>query len=283
MLGRKVVTGGEQHRLMERPSEAAHSGGNTWKRLLITVSILHCQIQPTPAQGAPVNVVPNPPYGTVGSSITLNIQGFSGQALSYTWYRRSVETYHQIAVYSVPYGVQNPSHIRQKVLPNGSLLISNLIFNDSDDYFIQIVDNTIGVIETGKRYLSVYERLSKPTIVSTTMGPVNKTDNVSLTCQTLSQDVTFQWFPPEGSPASDRRKLSLDNKTLTIINVIRENQGSYQCGIWSPVSHILSDPFTLTVTNTSPEGRKVSLFSKGSTAVIVTGVLLGSLFYSSQG
>ncbi|XP_074075451.1 pregnancy-specific glycoprotein 22-like isoform X2 [Macrotis lagotis] len=156
MLGRKVVTGGEQHRLMERPSEAAHSGGNTWKRLLITVSILHCQIQPTPAQGAPVNVVPNPPYGTVGSSITLNIQGFSGQALSYTWYRRSVETYHQIAVYSVPYGVQNPSHIRQKVLPNGSLLISNLIFNDSDDYFIQIVDNTIGVIETGKRYLSVY-------------------------------------------------------------------------------------------------------------------------------
>ncbi|XP_074075457.1 cell adhesion molecule CEACAM1-like isoform X2 [Macrotis lagotis] len=237
---------------MKSPSEAPCSGIRIWKRFLITVSILCCCIQLTFAQNVPVRVVPNPPYGTVGSSITLDIQGFSGRALSYTWYRKSVETLNQIAVYIVLTGVHLSTNSWQKVLPHGSLLISNLTLGDTGDYIIQIVDFTTGVIETAQGHLSVYEALSKPTIAITNMTSEENMDTVSLTCQTLSQDVTFWWFPPKGSPAGDRMMLSLDNRILTIINVTREDQGPYQCEIRNRVSATRSDPFILNVTR--PEG-----------------------------
>ncbi|XP_043852729.1 carcinoembryonic antigen-related cell adhesion molecule 3-like isoform X1 [Dromiciops gliroides] len=152
----EVVTHSEQHRLMKMPSEAPHSGGSPWKGLLITASILSCWIQVTSAQGDPVTVVPSPSYGTVGSSVTLTIQGLSEQALSYSWYRKSLNSSNLIAAYSVSSGVQTPADIREKVFSNGSLLIPDLTLDDNDVYIVEIVDLGGKIAAVAQGQLAVY-------------------------------------------------------------------------------------------------------------------------------
>nr|XP_020858939.1 carcinoembryonic antigen-related cell adhesion molecule 1-like isoform X2 [Phascolarctos cinereus] len=234
---------------MESPSQAPHSGGSLWKGLLLTASILSDWIQLTSAQSDSVSVVPNPPYGAVGSSITLDIQGSSEQTPSYTWYRGAVSPSNEIAFYQVASGQLTSADSRLNVSSNGSLIIRDLILNDTGDYFVQFLDPTSSKIVTAEGYLAVYGPLSKPTISSTNMAPVENKDNVSLTCQSESQEVTYLvWYINQSSPAGDRIVLSLDNRTLTIINVTREDQGPYECEVQNPVSVNRSDPFTLNIT-----------------------------------
>ncbi|XP_051845425.1 carcinoembryonic antigen-related cell adhesion molecule 5-like isoform X1 [Antechinus flavipes] len=227
---------------MESPSEPQYRALSPWRGLLITASILSCWIQPTSAQ---ITVVPNPPHGEVNHSVTLDIQSFSGQALSYKWYRKTVAETNKIALYKVASGVQEPADIREKVFPNGSLLIPHLTLNDSDDYHVTIVDSQGGTVII-QGHLTVYGPLSKPLISSTNMAPVENKENVSLTCQSEGQDVTYQWFINQSSPAGDRIVLSPDNRTLTIIKVTREDQGPYKCEIRNPVSFSESE-FTLNI------------------------------------
>ncbi|XP_074075434.1 cell adhesion molecule CEACAM3-like [Macrotis lagotis] len=142
---------------MESPSEATHYGGSPWKRLLITASILSCWIQSASAQGAPITIVPNPPYGTVGDDVILDIHEFSGQAYIYTWYRNSVEEKNRIVFYHVPSANQYPDDIREKVFSNGSMLIPNLSLNDTENYSVLIVDS-MGLSRQASGHLSVYAR-----------------------------------------------------------------------------------------------------------------------------
>ncbi|XP_074075519.1 cell adhesion molecule CEACAM4-like [Macrotis lagotis] len=109
----------------------------------------------------PLSVVPNPPSGTMGSSITLDIWGFPERVLSYVWYRISSGTLIQIAAYSVPSGMQMPADIRERVLPNGSLLIPNLTLSDMGGYVVQIVNFTSGEATMAQGYLPVYEEISR--------------------------------------------------------------------------------------------------------------------------
>ncbi|XP_043849847.1 carcinoembryonic antigen-related cell adhesion molecule 3-like [Dromiciops gliroides] len=138
---------------MERTLEPPHSVGNPWKGLLITASILSCWIQS--AQGSPVTVVPILPYGTVGGSVILDIWGFSGEALSYTWYRKTTDN-SRIAVYHVSSGVQRPADIREKVFSNGSLLIPDLTLSDTGFYIVTIVSSSGTVLTAGEQF-TVYD------------------------------------------------------------------------------------------------------------------------------
>ncbi|XP_043849853.1 carcinoembryonic antigen-related cell adhesion molecule 2-like [Dromiciops gliroides] len=237
---------------MESPSEAPHSGGSSWKQLLITASILSCWIQPT----SPVTIVPNPPHGTVGGNVTLTIQGFSEQALSYNWYRKTTQNSNNIVSYSVSSGVQRPADIREKVLPNGFLLIPNLTLSDNDDYIVQIVDSNgvIGAIAKGQ--LEVHEKLAKPNI-SVNSTNIRENDSVVLTCSTENNRVDIQWFYNDQPLSLDERMDTFKNKkTITIKNVKRGNMGSYQCKVLNPISSNTSDPLNLIV-NYGPEHIKI--------------------------
>ncbi|XP_043850849.1 carcinoembryonic antigen-related cell adhesion molecule 3-like [Dromiciops gliroides] len=128
-----------------------------WNRLLITASILSCWIQASSAQGDPVTVVPSPPYGTVGGSVTLDIQGFSGQVFSYSWYRKSLDSSKLIAIYTVSSGVQTPADIREKIFSNGSLLIPDLTLTDSAVYMAKIVGSGVLVAAIAQGQLTVYD------------------------------------------------------------------------------------------------------------------------------
>ncbi|XP_051846839.1 carcinoembryonic antigen-related cell adhesion molecule 3-like [Antechinus flavipes] len=148
---------------MESPLALQCRALSPWWGLLITASILSCWIQPTSAQ---VTVVPNPPYGEVNHSVTLDIQGFSGQAVFYTWYRKAATDPNKIAGYAVTTGEQNPADIREKVLSNGSLFIPHLTLSDSDDYIVAIIISQ-GSIIGAQGHLTVYAEQSlgrRPTV-----------------------------------------------------------------------------------------------------------------------
>uniref|UniRef100_F7DAN1 Ig-like domain-containing protein n=1 Tax=Monodelphis domestica TaxID=13616 RepID=F7DAN1_MONDO len=250
-LGRReAVTSSGQCRPMERPSEASQSRGSTWKGLLIiTASILSCWSQPTSAQDLPV--VPEPAYGKEGDNVTLVVRGFSGTPLSYTWYTKlSAEDPKdtEMVMYSVINGSQTPNDIRQRVFPNGSLLIPNLVLNDTKYYTVQMVD-TIGNILRGGAQLTVYENLMKPNITINSASNIMENDTVVLTCNTENgNNVGTRWyFKNEKLILNDRMNLSQDNKTLTIMPVKGEDNGDYQCEIWNPIGTNRSDSFHLVV------------------------------------
>ncbi|XP_043854846.1 carcinoembryonic antigen-related cell adhesion molecule 6-like [Dromiciops gliroides] len=237
---------------MESPSEAPHSGGSPWKEFLITASILSCWIQPMSAQGAHIRVVPSLPYGTVGSSIILDIHGFSQQALSYTWYRKTTDNSTRIAVYRVPSGVQTPEDIREKVFSSGSLLIPNLTLNDTDLYIVTIVDSTGLVAANAREQLQVYETPSKPNISANSTN-ITENGTVVFTCSTDNEGMNILWFCNNTSLLlSERMNMSEDNQTLTIKSAKREDAGSYQCEAWNQTGANRSDPLNLTV-NYGPE------------------------------
>uniref|UniRef100_H0X789 Ig-like domain-containing protein n=1 Tax=Otolemur garnettii TaxID=30611 RepID=H0X789_OTOGA len=88
--------------------------------------------------------------------------------------------------------------------------------------------------------------LTKPSITSNNSNPVENKDSVDLTCEPAAQDVTYLWWLNNQSlPVNSR--LSPDNRTLTLLNVTRDESGPFVCETWNPVSTNRSDPFTLNV------------------------------------
>ena len=90
--------------------------------------------------------------------------------------------------------------------------------------------------------------LIKPIITRNNSDPVENADSVVLTCEPQTQSTSYLWSVNSKSlPASARLKLSLDNRTLTIHRVTRNDTGPYECETWNPVIAGCSDPFTLNV------------------------------------
>ncbi|XP_074075437.1 cell adhesion molecule CEACAM6-like [Macrotis lagotis] len=262
-----MVTCGEEHRPMESHSEVSHHGGSLWKGLIVTVSILSCWIQPISTQDALIRVVPRSPYGTVGSNVTLMIQGFSGDALSYNWYRKTTEDSNKIVSYNIHSGVQKPADNRERVLPNGSLLIPNLTFNDTDDYIVQIVDCGGVITVKASGHLVVYEKLAKPNITVNNTN-IRENDTLVLTCNTENKGANMLWFfNDQLLSLSERMNIPKNNQTVTIMSVKREDTGFYQCETWNPIGANKSDPIILTV-NYGPDHIKI-LPSTGSGKVVV--------------
>uniref|UniRef100_K7E317 Ig-like domain-containing protein n=1 Tax=Monodelphis domestica TaxID=13616 RepID=K7E317_MONDO len=279
-----MVPHNEQHRLWERSSEAPYSGGNPWKWLLITASILSCWSQPTSAQD--LTVVPIPANVKEGDRVILVVQGVSGKPLSYTWFSRSPgdSSDTEIVRYIVGNRTRIPVNIRQKVLPNGSLLIPNLLISDTKYYTVQMVD-TFGNILRGGAPLTVYEKLAKPMIAVNDTN-ILEDESLILTCSTENVGPNIRWFFND-QPLSLHRRMSTfeNNQILLIKGVKREDSGSYQCEAWNPANTNRSDDLTLTVSSSeSPERSNGATLSGGSITVVVIGVLagvalLGALIY----
>nr|XP_020859568.1 carcinoembryonic antigen-related cell adhesion molecule 21-like [Phascolarctos cinereus] len=229
---------------MESPSKAPHSGDSPWTGLLITASILSCWIQPTSAQSDSFSVVPKPPYGTVGSSITLDIQGSSEQAPSYTWYGRTVGPSNQIVFYHVATGYHTTADNRKKIFSNSSLLISNLTLSDTDNYLVQFLNLRSILMVTARGHLAMYETASKPNINANNANIIEN-GTLVFTCSTEHEGMNILWFFNDKSLLLNERKyLSENNQTLTIKNVRRETLGpiNVKSGIQSVPVEVTPSP-----------------------------------------
>ena len=77
---------------------------------------------------------------------------------------------------------------------------------------------------------------------------VKELDSVSLNCSSNNTGINIHWlFNGQSLELTDRMKLSLDNRTLSIDPVKRADSGEYQCEVSNPVSSKRSNPIQLTI------------------------------------
>ncbi|XP_040489968.1 carcinoembryonic antigen-related cell adhesion molecule 1 isoform X5 [Ursus maritimus] len=233
---------------MEPPSAPPRGGRAPWQELLLAVSLLTFWNPPTTAQ---VTVESVPPDAAEGKDVLLRVHNLPGDLLGCNWFRgETVNTSHQIISYVVDTQVTTPGPAhsgRETIYPNGSLLFQRVTLNGTGYYTLQIVRKNAQV-EQGTGQIRVFPELPKPNITSNNSDPVENADSVVLTCEPQTQSTSYLWSVNSKSlPASARLELSLDNRTLTIHRVTRNDTGPYQCETRNPVSADGSDPFTLNV------------------------------------
>uniref|UniRef100_A0A8C9HWE4 Carcinoembryonic antigen-related cell adhesion molecule 6 n=1 Tax=Piliocolobus tephrosceles TaxID=591936 RepID=A0A8C9HWE4_9PRIM len=128
------------------------------------------------------------------------------------------------------------------------LFIPNITVNNSGSYMCQAHNSATGLNRTTVTAITVYAELPKPYITSSNSNPVEDKDAVTLTCEPETQDTTYLWWVNGQSLlVSPRLQLSNGNRTITLLNVTRNDAGPYECGIQDSVSAKRSDPVTLNV------------------------------------
>ncbi|XP_077750231.1 cell adhesion molecule CEACAM8-like [Canis aureus] len=203
---------------------------------------------PTTAQ---VTVESVPPNAAEGKDVLLWVHNLPGDTGGLTWFRGEiVAPAHQIVLYVVDTRVITPGPAysgREIIYPSGSLLFQNITLNDTGSYILQIINRKF---ETAlvRGQLRVFPELHKPSITSNNSNPVENVDSVVLMCEAQTQSTSCLWSVNSKSlPDSPRLELSLDNRTLTVHGVTRNDTGPYECETRNPVSADRSDPFTLNV------------------------------------
>jgi CD209 antigen len=219
-----------------------------WQGLLLSVSLLTFWNLPTTAQltieSVPANAVEGSDVLLLAHNLPENLQG-------YYWYKgESAMDNQQIALYVIATQETRPGSVysgREKIYPNGSLLFQNVTQNDTGFYTLQTLNISLHK-ELASVQLHVYAELPKPFITSNNSSPLEGEDSVALMCEPETQDTTYLWWINGHSLLeSDRLKLSESNRTLTLLNVTRNDTGPFECGTWNPVSANRSDPVTLNV------------------------------------
>ncbi|XP_008561760.1 PREDICTED: carcinoembryonic antigen-related cell adhesion molecule 5-like, partial [Galeopterus variegatus] len=175
-----------------------------------------------------------------------------------------------------------PAYSSQKTLfPNGSLLFQNITRGDTGHYTLQIVDAKLSTDQVSGQFHIHHKFLipgdQKP-VAKSGFLPLGQTLCGAMIYQLLesyhqsveldtSQGSTRRAISGEGrslvlhlldieiidrqpqklADHNHRLDQSLDNRTLTLLSVTRNDTGPYECGTQNPVSARHSDPFTLNV------------------------------------
>uniref|UniRef100_A0A8C0R135 Ig-like domain-containing protein n=1 Tax=Canis lupus dingo TaxID=286419 RepID=A0A8C0R135_CANLU len=235
---------------MEPPSASPRAGRGPWQELLLSLLTFW-----NPLTTAQVTVESVPPNAAEGKDVLLRVHNLPGDTASLAWFRgETVAPVHQIVLYVVDTRVITPGPAysgREIIYPSGSLLFQNITLNDTGSYILQIINR--------KFETALVPELHKPSITSNNSSPVENADSVVLMCEAQTQSTSCLWSVNSKSlPDSPRLELSLDNRTLTVHGVTRNDTGPYECETRNPVSADHSDPFTLNVLCHGPANSSTS-------------------------
>uniref|UniRef100_A0A8C5XQB3 Ig-like domain-containing protein n=1 Tax=Microcebus murinus TaxID=30608 RepID=A0A8C5XQB3_MICMU len=233
---------------MEPLSASPRRGCIPWQRLLLTVSLLTFWNTPAAAQ---LSVESMPLNAVEGKHVLLLIHNVLQDPYGYSWYKgdRVDSSYRIVSYVTVSQTITTgPAYSgRETIYPNGSLLFQNVTLNDIGYYTLQVIYANLQNEEV-TALLRVYPELPKPSITSNSSSPVEDEDSVALTCEPETQDTTYLWWKDgQRLQGSDRLVMSLDNRTLILIFITRNDTGPYHCENWNPVSGSRSDPVNLNV------------------------------------
>uniref|UniRef100_A0A2K6Q6I1 Carcinoembryonic antigen-related cell adhesion molecule 5-like n=1 Tax=Rhinopithecus roxellana TaxID=61622 RepID=A0A2K6Q6I1_RHIRO len=233
---------------MGSPSVPPYRWCIPWQRLLLTASLLTFWNPPTTAQ---LTIESRPFNVTEGKEVLLLAHNLPQNLLGYIWYKgERVDANGRIGSHVIgnQQTTPGPAHSgRETIYSNASLLIQNVTQNDTGSYTLQAIKEDL-VNEEATGQFRVYVELPKPYIISNNSNPVEDKDAVTLTCEPETQDTTYLWWINNQSlPVSPRLELSSDNRTLTLLNVPRNDTAFYECETQNPVSVRRSDAVTLNV------------------------------------
>ncbi|XP_032609090.2 pregnancy-specific beta-1-glycoprotein 5-like [Hylobates moloch] len=222
----------------------------TWKGFLLTASLLNFWNVPTTAQ---VTIEAQPPKLSEGKDVLLLVHNLPQNLTGYTWYKgQMTDLYHYITSYVVDNDIiiSGPAYTgRETVYSNASLLIQNVTWEDTGPYTLHIIkqgDETRGA--TGHFTITLYPKLPKPYITTKNLNPWENKDVIAFTCEPKSENYTYMWWlNGQSLPVSPRVKQPIENRTLILPSVTRNEKGPYRCEIRDQYGGILSDPVTLNV------------------------------------
>lgn len=152
--------------------------------------------------------------------------------------------------------------------PMGStqtLSISKLSLDNSGSYSCLVRNLVTRLNRTTSIRITVSEPVAPPSIQATHSTVTEGAGPIFLTCLTNDTGVSTQWYLNDKVlQPTERRKLSADNRTLTLQPVLMADGGDYQCEVSNPISSNRSDRIRLQVTS-------------GGGAVPV-GIIVGTVF-----
>nr|XP_060488443.1 HEPACAM family member 2 isoform X1 [Panthera onca]XP_060488444.1 HEPACAM family member 2 isoform X2 [Panthera onca] len=129
--------------------------------------------------------------------------------------------------------------------PNASLLINPLQFTDEGNYIVKVNIQGNGTLSASQKIqVTVDDPVTKPVVqIQPSSGAVEYVGNMTLTCLVEEGTrVAYQWLKNERPVrTSSTTSFSLQNNTLHIAPVTKEDIGNYTCLVKNPVSEMESD------------------------------------------
>ncbi|XP_057611122.1 carcinoembryonic antigen-related cell adhesion molecule 1-like isoform X2 [Chionomys nivalis] len=234
---------------MELSSAPLHKGQLPWRGLLLTASLLLCWSSPAMAQ---VTVEAVPPHVAEGANVLLLVHNLPETPLVFYWYKgENLDNSNEITRFITSDNADKtgPAYSgRETIYPNGSLLFQKVTRNDTGAYTLQMLMQSFDYMKRSVQF-HVHPWLPKPRITSNSSNPLEGEDSVALMCEPETENTSYLWRRNGQSLSEgDRLKLSEDNRTLTLLSVVRNDTGAYECETRNPVSTSRSDPFTLNIT-----------------------------------
>ncbi|XP_059252833.1 HEPACAM family member 2 isoform X9 [Mustela nigripes] len=169
--------------------------------------------------------------------------------------------------------------------PNASLLINPLQFTDEGNYIVKVNIQGNGTLSASQKIqVTVDDPVTKPVVqTQPSSGAVEYVGNLTLTCLVEGGTrLVYQWLKNERPVhTSSTTSFSLQNSTLHIAPVTKEDIGNYSCLVKNPVSEVESDIIMPTIYY-GPYGLRVNS-DKGLKVGEVFTVDIGEaiLFYCS--
>ncbi|XP_040590263.1 carcinoembryonic antigen-related cell adhesion molecule 1-like isoform X5 [Mesocricetus auratus] len=215
---------------MELTSAPLHKGQVPWRGLLLAALLLtYCNSSAT----AQARLAAVPPNVVVGASVILEIHDLETKIMAYYWYRGPHLHDDKEIVRFIPSRLVNmrgPAHTgREKVYQDGFMLLENVNKNDAGTYTARLLTMNYDTLVLSLQF-QVYAPLPKPNITSNNSNPMEGEDSVALMCEPETQNTVYLWrINGQSLSEGDRLKLSIDNRTLTLLTVVRTDTGPYEC------------------------------------------------------
>ncbi|EPQ10201.1 Carcinoembryonic antigen-related cell adhesion molecule 21, partial [Myotis brandtii] len=185
----------------------------------------------------------------IGQDVILRILNVPPGVRGFMWYRGEEPIFeNNIARLGTSPGHRpGPKYSdREQINFDGSLLIKSVTLKDTGIYTVLVYLKSSKKEEIGFGQLNVYEPVTRPTVLASKTTVVERTDSVILICYTNADSI--QWFfNGINLRLTKRKKLSWNDRSLTIEPIWREDAGNYHCAVSNPISSAHSEPVGLNV------------------------------------